>query len=44
VDMDVVVVGVVRADVTFVVVDREGLKKYQVRRDIRRLQRTLLAS
>jgi hypothetical protein len=45
VDVDDVVVGVVRADLVFeLVVEREGLKKYRVRWDIQRLKRTLLAS
>jgi hypothetical protein len=45
VDVDDIVVGVVRADLAFeLVVEREGLKKYRVRRDIRRLKRTSLAS
>jgi len=37
VDVDDVVVGVVREDLGFeLVVEREGVKKYRVRRDIRR--------
>jgi hypothetical protein len=45
VNVDDVVVGVVRADLAFeLVVEWEELKKYRVRRDIRRLKRPLLAS
>jgi len=45
VDVDDVIVEVVRADLGFdLVVEREGVKKYRVRRDIRRLKRTLLVS
>jgi hypothetical protein len=45
VDVDNVVVGVVWGDLVFeLVVEREGLKKYWVRQDTRRLKRTLLAS
>lgn len=43
--VDDVVVGVIRADLAFeLVVKREGVKKYRVRRDIRMLTRTSLAS
>jgi hypothetical protein len=45
VDGDDTVVGVVRGDLAFeLVVERERLKKYRVRWDIRRLKRTSLAS
>jgi hypothetical protein len=45
VDVDNIVVGVVWGDLVFeLVVEREGLKKYWVRQDTRRLKRTLLAS
>jgi hypothetical protein len=45
VDVDDVVVGVVRADLVFeLVVEREGVKKYRVRREIQMLKRTLSAS
>jgi hypothetical protein len=38
VDVDDVVIGVVREDLGFeLVVEWEGVKKYRVRRDIRRL-------
>ena len=44
-DVDDVVVGVVRADLVFeLVVEREGVKKYRVRQDIQMLKRTLSAS
>jgi hypothetical protein len=45
VDLGDVVVGVVRTDLGFeLVVEQEGVKRYQGRQDIRRLTRTLLAS
>ena len=44
-DVDDVVIGVVWEDLGFeLVVEREGVKKYRVRQDIRRLKRTSLAS
>ena len=44
-DVDDIVIGVVQEDLGFEpVVEREGVKKYRVRRDIRRLKRTSLAS
>ena len=44
-DLDNVVVGVVRKDLWFeLVVEREGVKKYRIRWDIRRLKKTSLVS
>ena len=43
-DLGNVIVGVVQMDLGFeLVVKQEGVKRYQVRRDIQRLTRTLLA-
>jgi hypothetical protein len=45
VNVDDIVVGVARADLVFeLVVEREGVKKCRVRRDIQMLKRTLSAS
>ena len=44
-DVDDIVVGVIQADLAFeLVVERKGVKKYRIRRDIWMLKRTLLAS
>ena len=44
-DVEDIVIGVVWEDLGFeLVVEQEGVKKYRVRRDIRRLKRTSLAN